>query len=37
MDKRKFEYQMLIVAKIFDGILVLFWNNVNYILLYFYI
>lgn len=28
---------MLIVAKIFDGLLVLFWNNINYILLFFYI
>lgn len=28
---------MLIIVKIFDGLLVLFWNNINYILLYFYI
>ncbi|CAD8091522.1 unnamed protein product [Paramecium sonneborni] len=37
MFKRKIEFQMLIIVKIFDGLLVLFWNNINYILLYFYI
>ncbi|CAD8154665.1 unnamed protein product [Paramecium octaurelia] len=35
--KRKMEFEMLVVVKIFDGLLVLFWNNINYILLYFYI
>jgi len=37
MYYRKKEFIMLIVAKICDGLLGIFWNNVNYILLYAYL